>query len=64
MSQQKTGNNDETLLRTLEQLGKGLDILQELFSRIEACVSAPQADGVHSEHPRLTADVPIDRTIH
>ena len=56
--------DDETLLIALEQLGKGLDMLQGLFNRIEAYVTAPEPDGPHSEYPRLTAEIPADRTVH
>lgn len=64
MSQQTNHQDDETLLITLEQLGKGIDMLQGLFNRIEACLKAPEPDGPHSEYPRMTAEIPIDRTVH
>jgi hypothetical protein len=64
MSQQNDHRDDETLLIALEQLGKGLDMLQGLFNRIEAYVTAPEADGPHSTYPRLTAEIPLDRTVH
>lgn len=64
MSEQRNQYHDETLLIALEQLGKGLDMLQGLFNRIEAYVAAPEHDGPHSEYPRLTTEIPVDRTVH
>ena len=64
MKQPTDRHDDETLLIALEQLGKGLDMLQGLFIRIEAYVAAPEVDGSQSEYPRLTAEVPMDRTVH
>ena len=64
MKPHKDYNDDETLLIALEQLGKGLDMLQELFNRIEAYVAAPDPQTSQSEPPRLTADIPVDRTVH
>ena len=64
MSEQRNQQHDETLLIALEQLGKGLDMLQSLFNRIEDYVAAPEPDSAHSEYPRLTAEIPTDRTVH
>lgn len=64
MKQPTDHRDDETLLIALEQLGKGLDMLQGLFIRIEDYVTAPEPDGPHSSYPRLTAEIPINRTVH
>lgn len=64
MEKRPDHNEDDTLLIALEQLGKGLDMLQSLFIRIESYVTAREADDGHSGHPRLTPEIPAKRTIH
>lgn len=64
MKPQTDRSKDDALFMALEQSGKGLDMLQGLFNRIEAYIAAPEAAGPYSAYPRLTAEIPLDRTVH
>ena len=65
MADSKNHRDDDTLLVALEQLGKALDMMQGLFSRIEAHMAETgEAGPAEDGQPRLTADIPDSYTLH
>ncbi len=65
MADSKDHRDDDTLIMALEQLGKALDMMQGLFSRIEAHMAETRETGAaDDDQPRLTPDIPDSYTLH
>ena len=66
MSKDKELHQDETLLVALEQRGQALEMMQELFARIESHVhqAITEPEEPDPRNAPLTPDVPDSSTIH
>jgi hypothetical protein len=66
MADNKEHRNEEALFVALEQLGKALDMMQGLFTRIEQHMADTRSDAAvaSDEEPALSPDVPDSYTLH
>jgi hypothetical protein len=64
MKSRKDPSQEEVLLVALSQLGKAVDIMQDLIPELEAQLHAQRGEGQDKGRSMLNSDVPKDRTIH